>query len=640
MSLLPASVTSGPNNPDDFYFALAGSVGGPQVLAQSGNTVSLTGGGGAVNISTTTAVATSTQKLTGTSYVAGIQSTQFAGQVIVDGGASGLSRLTGGTVEITRDLVNPRIVMSRDDILGQGIIEYDGSGSRFVMPSVELREQVYDSTGNAGVSGELLISQGAGAPWIWSSAGGATGATGPQGVPGLTSTFFDYKAKTTITSGDPLNTHIIWDNATQTASTQINVSNIDRNGEDISVFLGLLGIGDEIILQDTSVGTNFQKWEITSATQQVGYFEYGVTLISGSYSFGNNDDMLLIIFYQGPVGPTGDVGPTGPQGITGPTGPAPVQNLEQTLSVGNSAGIYNIDMNQKEVQNVSFFTLRDDIDDIPTVAFTKTGVQKAFIEYNGNGTNDRLTLSGTTLVLDAAAGNLELDAALGARLQSQGVPIKILRETAAPAADTIMTFNAAGEVQIGVDGLATSPALAFRGNLGNTFIMTFDDASNNLVATGLMRFPSTLPKSAVVPAAADDLVNKAYVDANVPTWTTFSPAILQGGSLTFTTNYAKYFKFGKMVHAQMLLSGFSGATDGSEIEVLFNDLPAAPNIEYTGNFFLVDSGNTVYSGSIVPTSTTSCSLYVYGNGDPIAIGLGVGLGASDTLRLSLFYESA
>lgn len=670
MSLLPASITSGNNTPDDFYFALAGAVGGPQVLAQSGNTVSLSGGGGAVNISTTTAVATSTQKLTGTSYVAGFQSTEFAGQVVVDGGANGLSKLTGGIVEITRDLINPRIVMSRDDILGQGIIEYDGSGGRFVMPSVELTDRVYDSAGNVGVSGEVLTSQGAGAPWTWTNVSGITGPvgptgplgmtgatgptgaqgnlgpTGPQGDPGQSSSFFEYNARTSITSGNPGNTNLIWNNVAQLSATQINVSHIERGGIDIDVFLNLLKPGDTFIIQDQNQSNNYQEWLITTATIQVNYIEYGVSYVGGGYSFSGGHNVIFIAFYQGPQGPTGDtgatgpIGPTGPQGLTGPTGPAPVQSLSQTLSVGNNADIYDIDMSQNEVQNVSVLTLRDDSDDQPGISFTKTGTQKAAVEYNGNGVNDKLTATCTTIILDAAAGNLELDSTLGTHLTSQGVPLRIIRDTALPAGDTIMTLNAAGDVQIGAVGLATSPSLTFFGNTSNTFNMTFNDASSNLIATGLLRFPSTLPKSAVVPSAADDLVNKAYVDASAPTWTTFAPTVTQTGALTFTTTYAKYFQLGKLINAQMVLTNFSGATSGTEIVVGFGTLPAAPNTEYTGTFFLDDSGNTVYTGVVVPLTTTSCRLFVYGNADPLATGLGVQLTAADSLRISLFYESA
>ena len=49
-----------------------------------------------------------------------------------------------------------------------------------------------------------------------------TNATGAQGIPGQSNSFFNYVAKTTSTSGDPGSTHIIWDNATQANATQIS----------------------------------------------------------------------------------------------------------------------------------------------------------------------------------------------------------------------------------------------------------------------------------------------------------------------------------------------------------------------------------------------------------------------------------
>ena len=631
--MLPASITSGPNNPTDFYFALKEDIPAAQVLSQSGNTVSLSGGGGAVNIATTTAVATSTQKLTGTTYVAGFQSTEFAGQVIVDGGANGESRLLGGTLEITRNLINPKIVMSRDDILVQGVIEYDGSGARFLLPAVQLNEEIYDSSGNAGVSGEVLMSQGAGAPWVWTSAvgptgpqgdigptgpqgdigptgpqgiqgetgptgpQGETGATGPQGIQGdigptgpqgpqgQSSTFFPYKANTNDISGNPGNTYLLWNNATQASATQINVSHFDKDNVDIDIFLALILPGSTIIIQDEANSANYQTWLVSSNTLQVDYVELGVSLITSTHSFSNNDAVILAISTpgatgpQGPIGPTGpqgptgtqgiqgdtgptgpqgiqgiqgDTGPTGPQGIQGetgptgpqgdigPTGPAPVQNLEETLSVGNFAGVYDIDMSFNDVNNVSNLRMEDAADQ-PAIRFFKASVEKAQITYTGAFGLDKLAITGldasnseiavgmTSVALELGAGNCQLRNEIG--------PVQLSREVpgAPPVRDTFVVLNQSGEVQIGGLSIPTDPSLKFEGVSGNSFTFAFVDASNNLNATGLLKFPSTLPQSAVVPSAGDDLVNKTYVD-------TFKDNLdASGGTITTTLiNGTKY----------------------------------------------------------------------------------------------------
>lgn len=169
MAFVPSSVASS-GKPQDLYFALKEDIPAAQVLSQNGNTISLSGGGGGVNVAATTAVSTSTQKLTAVTYQPGFLSTKFDGQVVVDGGLSGTSRLTGGTVEITRDTVNPAIVMSRQDIVGEGRIEYDGT--KLLMGPVGISGEIYDSFGSPGAAGQQLQSSGPGLPFVWGAGSG------------------------------------------------------------------------------------------------------------------------------------------------------------------------------------------------------------------------------------------------------------------------------------------------------------------------------------------------------------------------------------------------------------------------------------------------------------------------------------
>ena len=638
MSLLPSSITAGNNMPEDFYFAIKEDVPGVQVISQSGNTVSLSGGGGAVNISTTTAVATSTQKLTGTSYVAGFQSTQFTGQVEVLSGAEGTAEFKGGRLELTRNLINPAIVMSRDDIVGQGSIQFDGS--KLLVGPIGISGEIYDSTGSAGATGAVLISGGPSAPWTWGVGGaGATGPTGPKGDPGQSSSFFEYNARLTLTSGNPGNTNIIWNNAAQLSATQINVSHIERGNIDVDVFLEFLKPGDTFIIQDQNQSLNFQEWLITSTTLQVGYVEYGVSYVGGGYSFTGGQNVIFIAFYQGPQGPTGDVGPTGPTGAVGPTGPAPVQSLSQTLSVGNSAGSFNIDMSQNQILNTAYLSMRDDSDDQPTIGFVNNlGVQRAQIDYNGSGGNDKITMSGTTIILDGSNGNLELDAANWVRVQAQGRPIILRREDLSNNPITTVRLEASGQVKIGEFGVATAPRLTFEGVSGNSFSFTYDNNNDRNDVAGLLRFPTTLPQSALVPTLGDQLVNKTYVDG-LGSWTSFTPTMTQGVGLTFTTTYAKYCQIGKFVSVQMTLSNFSAGTAGALIVGGFGTLPTAADQHFVGTYNWFDSGNTIYTGAVVGASTTSFQLSTSGYGSYLATGLGgVAMGAGDELRVAFTYE--
>ena len=163
---------------------------------------------------------------------------------------------------------------------------------------------------------------------VRTSAAGPTGPTGPTGATGAdggSANYYDYKAKTTITTGDPTNQHIIWNNATQISATQINVSHINSGGVDVDIFLALIKTNDVLIVQDKNNSANFQKWTVSATpTIQTGYAEIPVTLTSsagtGTTNFANNHSIILAVISTGIVGPTGATGATGNTGATGPTG--------------------------------------------------------------------------------------------------------------------------------------------------------------------------------------------------------------------------------------------------------------------------------------------------------------------------------
>jgi hypothetical protein len=133
-------------------------------------------------------------------------------------------------------------------------------------------------------------------------------------------------ANTTITTGDPGNGYLLWNNATQTSATSITIDHINADGVDIDVFLTLLNVGDVLVIQDKTNSANFQKWEVSGTITIVAnnYVTAPVTLLSsggtGTTGFANNATIILAILSAGVVGPTGPIGATGPTGSTGPAG--------------------------------------------------------------------------------------------------------------------------------------------------------------------------------------------------------------------------------------------------------------------------------------------------------------------------------
>lgn len=180
---------------------------------------------------------------------------------------------------------------------------------------------------------------------------GDTGATGPQGPTGQSATSYPYTAKTTITSGDPGSQHLIWNNATQTNSTQITVSHIASDGNDYDAFLGLLKTNDIIIIQTKSDSNNYQKWRISATPTIVpnSYTQIPVVLLessgTGTSNFPNNEQLLFLFITTGAVGPAGpsntlSIGTVTPGGIgvasATITGTSPNQTLNLVIPTGET----------------------------------------------------------------------------------------------------------------------------------------------------------------------------------------------------------------------------------------------------------------------------------------------------------------
>ena len=190
-------------------------------------------------------------------------------------------------------------------------------------------------TGSAGVVGPTGPTGDIGPTGPTGPTGdtGATGPTGPTGSQGTSSTFYPYKANTTSTSGDPGLEYLLWNNATQINSTQINVSHEDHQNIDVDVFLGLIQNTQQFLIQDANASANYQKWLVTGTPTNVNpgaansYWTYPVSLVAsagtGTTNFANNHVVILAVVsgITGPTGPLGPTGPTGPTGDIGPTGP-------------------------------------------------------------------------------------------------------------------------------------------------------------------------------------------------------------------------------------------------------------------------------------------------------------------------------
>jgi hypothetical protein len=192
------------------------------------------------------------------------------------------------------------------------------------------------SSGTSGVSGSSGSSGTSGS----SGSSGSSGTSGTSGVNGLSNSFFNYRSKNNIFTGDPGSTHIIWNTATQSAATTISVSDTDALSENVDIFLSNIVLGTIVILQDKSNHTNYQSWTINTKTDNGTYWTYGVSLVTSTYQFSNNNDMLFIISTvpSGTSGSSGSSGSSGTSGVSGSSGSSGTSGVSGSSGSSGTSG--------------------------------------------------------------------------------------------------------------------------------------------------------------------------------------------------------------------------------------------------------------------------------------------------------------
>ena len=107
----------------------------------------------------------------------------------------------------------------------------------------------------------------------------------------------------------------------------------------MEVLLGAVPVGSTLRIQLQGNSTLYQIWIVNNVTVvSNSYVQYNVTLLSSTNTFGNNNNLLLIVGYVGATGAQGPQGDTGETGATGPQGaPGSIGTYDQVLTAGNTA---------------------------------------------------------------------------------------------------------------------------------------------------------------------------------------------------------------------------------------------------------------------------------------------------------------
>ena len=264
----------------------------------------------------------------------------------------GLLKLTDSTTGLTPSLQTVQDGLGGNSPLQISQTQVNISGS-FLINNVPITNGTSGTSGTSGVAGSSGTSGTSGLAGSSGTSGtsgtsgssgtagtsGSSGTAGTSGSSGQSNSLFPYNARTNITSGNPGNTNIIWNNATQSGATQINVSHLDRNNDDVDVFLALIPSGSTIIIQDANDSNNFQKWIVGTGVEAApnSYWTFPITFVSGGHQFTGGENILFIIA-QLPSGTSGTSGTSGVAGSSGTSGTSGDSGSSGTSGVDGSSG--------------------------------------------------------------------------------------------------------------------------------------------------------------------------------------------------------------------------------------------------------------------------------------------------------------
>lgn len=137
-----------------------------------------------------------------------------------------------------------------------------------------------------------------------------------------------------------------------------------------------------------------------------------------------------------------------------------------------------------------------------------------------------------------------------------------------------------------------------------------------------------------------------YLAGEGGAWTTWTPTLMQSGTVTKTVNHAVYGRWGRLIVAMFRMTVTGSGTAGSAVTV--SNLPAtgARTFMLVGTGTIFDSSASLnYTGNILFNNTTTVDFRLHGSGVAANPQLGVtgftaGLATNDIVDGFMIYEAA
>jgi hypothetical protein len=433
--------------------------------------------------------------------------------------------------------------------------------------------------------GETFFAGGKGWRWngfAWDSIANtaAIGATGPIGATGLTgqsSTFYNYKADTTITSGTPAINTLYWNNATQISSAVVTLSHIDALGNDLDVFFPLFKTNDTFVIQDQSNSNNFQTWKISATPTVVlnSYISIPVTLVTsgGTSQFTNNQQLIFAIVtsgLQGSTGATGLVGPFGATGLVGSTGSTGAGTTGAT-GVGYDG-----------VTSTSF-AVPASSGEVVTLIPNKQGAFISGSRVRAINTSSNY-FEGTLAIPFGGAFQITQDFNVGTTpASSWTITLAGVRGQQGSTGATGLVGATGLQGNVGSTGATGSAAVVTPGTTNNAIVRASGTGNNAIKGSGLII--SDLPTS----FAITGLASTNTITAVGHTFTQYTPIsladIVGGDGLLTSTTYFVFNISGNTFQLSLRSGGLASAVDFS------TNITSGFAVSLQNNFAIVPSGS-------------------------------------------------
>ena len=203
------------------------------------------------------------------------------------------------------------------------------------------------SQGIQGIQGETGIQGTAGVLGADGAQGiqgiqGLTGVQGLQGVIGEMVSSLRWGLETGTSVVDPGNGQSRLNNTTHASATILCISEYDSGISLREDYLNAIKIGDLIRIQSLTNPNQFNIYKITSKIDQLSWFQFGITLVSGTGNLSLDTQMLYAFSSSGIQGFTGSQGATGTQGTTGAQGIQGTTGSQGTTGIQGAVGTQGV----------------------------------------------------------------------------------------------------------------------------------------------------------------------------------------------------------------------------------------------------------------------------------------------------------